>query len=99
MNEGGYSWPESILTLTIVIVIFGTLLPFATAVTSKLQMKKAQMYATETALQGAIYFSSYGLIEGIRQVEGVDYDWTVNGQSVCVSYTIVNKSFSKCVHS
>ena len=29
MNEGGYSWPEAILTLTIVIVIFGTLLPFA----------------------------------------------------------------------
>ena len=23
MNEGGYSWPEAILTLTIVIVIFG----------------------------------------------------------------------------
>ena len=29
MNEEGYSWPEAILTLTIVIVIFGTLLPFA----------------------------------------------------------------------
>lgn len=99
MNEGGYSWPEAILTLTIVIVIFGTLLPFATTVTSKLQIKKAQMYAAETALQGAIYFSSYGLREGVRQVEGVDYEWVINGQSVCVSYMIVDKAFSKCVHS
>ena len=62
MNEEGYSWPEAILTLTIVIVIFGTLLPFASLVTSKLQMKKAHMYAAETAHRGAIYFSAYGLM-------------------------------------
>ena len=86
MDEGGYSWPEAILTLTIVIIIFGTLLPFATKVTSKLQMKKAQMHATETAYQGAIYFNAYGMKEGITSIEGVNYDWTVEGHSVCVSY-------------
>ena len=64
MNEGGYSWPEAILTLTIVMIIFGTLLPLASSMTSKLQMKKAQMYAAETAFQGAIYFKAYGLMEG-----------------------------------
>ena len=64
MNEGGYSWPEAILTLTIVMVIFGTLLPLASTMTSKLQMKKMQMYAAETALQGAIYFKAYGLTGG-----------------------------------
>ncbi len=49
--------------------------------------------------QGAIYFSAYGLMEGVRQVDGVDYDWTIDGQSVCVSYKIVDKVFNKCVHS
>ena len=44
---------------------------------SKLQMKKAHMYAAETAHQGAIYFSAYGLMGGIRQVEGVNYKWTI----------------------
>ena len=99
MSEGGYSWPEAVLTLTIVIVIFGTLLPFSSIVTSKLQVKKAHMYAAETAYQGAIYFRAYGLMEGVRQVDGVDYDWTIDGQSVCVSYEIVEKVFNKCVHS
>lgn len=98
MNEGGYSWPEAVLTLTIVIVIFGTLLPFATLVTTKLQLSKAQMYAVETAFQGAIYFSAYGLMEGVRRINDVDYEWTINGRSVCVSYEIVDKAYSKCVH-
>jgi hypothetical protein len=99
MNEGGYSWPEAILTLTIIIVIFGTLLPFASTVETKLQMKKAHMYAAETAHQGAIYFSAYGLVEGIRQVKGVNYKWIIDGKSVCVSYEVVDKEFTKCVHS
>jgi hypothetical protein len=98
MNEGGYSWPEAVLTLTISIVIFGTLLPFATSVTSKLQLRKAQMYAAETAFQGAIYFSAYGLKEGVRRINDVDYEWTINGESVCVSYEIIDETFSKCVH-
>ena len=98
MNEGGYSWPEAILTLTIVMVIFGTLLPLASTMSLKLQMKKSQMYAAETALQGAIYFKAYGLQEGVREVDGVNYKWSIEGQSVCVSYSIVNRAGRKCVH-
>jgi hypothetical protein len=98
MNEGGYSWPETILTLTIVIVIFGTLLPLSTFVTSNLQLKKAAMHASETAFQGAIYFNAYGLLEGVRRIEEIDYKWSINGRAVCVSYEIVDKVFDKCVN-
>ena len=38
------------------------------------------MYAAETALQGAIYFQAYGLMEGDRQIDGVDYQWVIEGQ-------------------
>ena len=57
------------------------------------------MYAAETALQGAIYFKAYGLMEGVRRIEGMDYKWTIDGQSVCVSYEIVDKVYDKCVNS
>ncbi|MEK5038835.1 hypothetical protein [Sporosarcina sp. FSL K6-3457] len=97
MNEGGYSWSEAILTLMIVMTVFGTLLPLATTMTLKLQMKKSQMYAAETALQGAIYFKAYGLLEGGREIDGIDYDWSIEGQAVCVSYRVVDKDIRKCV--
>ncbi|WP_124071459.1 hypothetical protein [Filibacter tadaridae] len=79
------------------MVTFGTLLPFASTMTVNLQLKKAAMVAAETAYQGAITFSAYGLTEGTRQVKDVDYDWVIDEQSVCVSYTPFGEELSKCV--
>ncbi|MBE1553761.1 hypothetical protein [Sporosarcina limicola] len=98
MNEDGYSWPEAILTLTVVLLIFGTLLPLASTMTLKLQLKKSEMHATEAALQGAILYSAYGLVGGIRHVNGMDYDWTVEGNSICVTYKVVEKVTRRCVN-
>ena len=97
MNEEGYSWPEALLTLAIVMLIFGTLLPFASAITAQLQLKKLEMYAAETALQGAVYFKAHGLTGGIRRFEKVDFHWAIEGQSICVSYKPEVEELIKCV--
>lgn len=97
MNDKGYSWPEALLTLTIIMVIFGTLLPFASFITSDLQARKLGMYAAETAYQGAISFQTYGVSEGTRQVDGVAYDWIVDTDAVCVSYGPADKVVRKCI--
>ncbi|MCG7336367.1 hypothetical protein MHZ95_13950 [Sporosarcina sp. ACRSM] len=97
MNEEGYSWPEAILTLSVIMMVFYTLLPLATAMTIRLHLNKLEMYAAETALQGAISFHAYGLIEGSRQFEEVDYQWVIEGQAVCVSYLVNEEKKMKCV--
>ena len=97
MNEGGYSWPEAVLTLAIVMIIFGSLLPVASAMAAQLHMKKAGVSAAETAFQGAVIFSAYGLTQGIRQVEEVAYQWEVKGQSICVYYRVAGMDCEKCV--
>ena len=97
MNDKGYSWPEALLTLTIVMVIFGTLLPFASFITSDLQAKKSGMYAAETAYQGALSYRAYGMIEGTRQVDGIAYDWMVDTDAICVSYEPADKVVRKCI--
>lgn len=98
MNEKGFSWPEAILALSVIMVVFGTLLPLASAMTARLHMKKLEMYAAETALQGAIYFNAYGSTEGNRHFEGVDFQWVIEEKSVCVSYRLSEKNITKCVH-
>ncbi len=98
MNEEGYSWPEAVLTLSVIMVIFYTLLPVATAMTIRLHLSKLETYAAETALQGAIYFHAYGLMEGSRQFEEVDYHWVIEGQAVCVSYIVNEEKMTKCIH-
>ena len=63
-NENGYSWPESMLTLVIVTVIFGTLLPLYSHMSTRLELKKLGMHAADSAYHGAILYKSYGMIVG-----------------------------------
>lgn len=79
------------------MVIFGTLLPFATKMTSKLNDKKLAMHAAETAFHGTIAHYAYGELNGIRQVEGMDYEWRVESDSICVSYSISSRGVTKCL--
>ena len=79
------------------MVIFGTLLPLATKMTSKLNDKKLAMHAAETVFHGAIAHRAYGKLNGVRQVEGVDYEWHVETDSICVAYSISSQVVTKCL--
>ncbi|KXH87449.1 hypothetical protein [Sporosarcina sp. HYO08] len=98
MNEKGYSWPEAILTLGILVVIFGSLLPFASAMAVKLTDKKFAIYAAETALQATILWRLHGTIEGSRIMEGVQYDWAIVERGICVEYLAREKVERKCLY-
>ena len=97
MDEKGYSWPEAILTLAVLIVIFGTLLPLATKMTTTLYRKELTMHAAETAYQGVITYGAYGVSAGRRSYEGTDFDWEITENSICVTYLAFDKVAEKCV--
>lgn len=42
-NSNGFSWPETILTLSIIFLIGGTLLPFLGHLTVQLEDKKERL--------------------------------------------------------
>lgn len=88
MNESGYSWPEAMLTLTIMAVIFSTLLPLSFRMLSGLEDKKHEMRAKETLYQGALLYKTYGISEGIRTEEGTDYAWSAENGQLCVTYPL-----------
>lgn len=97
-NENGYSWPESILSLGIVMVIFGTLFPFYSHMSARLEMKRLEMHAVETAYHGAILHKSYGLSEGVNHIKGVSFHWSVNADSICVMYKSIETEVNRCIN-
>ena len=86
MNESGYSWPEAILTLAIMMLIFSTLLPLSFRMLSGLDDKRLEMRAKETLYQGVLLYTNYGSASGLRVEDGVEYSWTAHQHSVCVQY-------------
>lgn len=97
MTEKGYSWPEAMLTLMITMMIFGTLLPFASSMTRKLDTKKIEMIAAEIALEGIIIYNSHALTTGNREVDQISYEWYYDGTVICVSYREFEKVSEKCI--
>lgn len=78
------------------MIVFGTLLPFATKMTTKLHHKKLAMYAAETAYHAAIAYNAYGEISGKRSVEQIDYTWDTGLSSICVAYQPEAEVLTKC---
>ncbi|MBD7906812.1 hypothetical protein [Sporosarcina gallistercoris] len=97
MNESGYSWPEAILTLTIMMVIFSTLLPISFRMLSGLENKKHEMRAKETMYQGALLYTTYGISGGVRTEEGTQYSWSAENGQLCVTYPSSGKTETICI--
>lgn len=97
MNQKGYSWMESILTIAVLSVIFSTLLPVATKIMLQVQQKKQSMHASQTLYYGTIAYHSYEQTAGNRKIDGENYYWSIQGNGICVSYDVKQKEFSKCI--
>lgn len=97
INEKGYSWPESILSLVIITVIFGTLLPFYSQMSVRLEMKRLSMHAAESAYHGAILYRTYGVKSGTNRIEKTVYSWSIESEGICVTYYYIEREVVKCI--
>ena len=74
------------LSLLLVFVLFGTLLPVLHGMHEKLQLKKERVTAFETMHEGALTMQSEHIKQGMRTINGTTYHWKMAGL-LCVSYT------------
>lgn len=72
------------LSLFMVFLIFGSLLPLAHDMQVRLELKKERLAAYETLHEAAKTIAATGIIEGQRSVNGTLYSWQADGH--CVDY-------------
>lgn len=85
LDEKGLSWAETMLSLLIVFMLFGTLLPTMQKMHQTLDDKHLQAAAYETLHEAAKMMKIYGSASGKRSVNNVDYLW-VYSTDLCVHY-------------
>ncbi|WP_142827834.1 hypothetical protein [Planococcus soli] len=73
------------LSLFMVFIIFGSLLPVMLSVQQSLHMKKERVSAYETLHEAAREVSSTGSVHGQRKVGGIVYNWQM-ADLLCVDY-------------
>lgn len=72
------------LSLFMVFLVFGSLLPLAHEMHVRLELKKERFAAYETLHEAAKVIASTGRTEGQRSVNGILYSWQAEGH--CVEY-------------
>lgn len=95
-GERGFSFPESLLSLLIVYVIFTTLLPLTNRMMMNLEEQKLAARAASVASDAVDEHFLTGEVEGSRLMESVVFDWRMQGGGICVSYKAVSGWQSRC---
>ncbi|MFF3101850.1 hypothetical protein [Viridibacillus arvi] len=96
-NDKGNALPETLLTLVIILTIFGTLLPVLQMMKGTLSDKKMAMYAAETAYQASQRVEQGEQLQGSRTIESVNYRWYFMNNEVCVFYENLKGQQQKCI--
>lgn len=73
------------VSLFMVFIIFGSLLPVMLSVQQSLHVKKERVSAYETLHEAAREISSAGSVHGQRTVNGTIYSWEFSDR-LCVDY-------------
>lgn len=73
------------LSLFLVMLMFGTVLPMAQHLHHSAHVKKERFTAYETMHEGAKEMKAGGSHKGQRQVDGIVYEWEM-ADTLCVSY-------------
>ncbi len=97
MNESGYSFVETILSVVIVMLVCSTLIPISYTMKTTLYNKKLEVIAAETAYEGLKRYRYLQQTEGIKTIEHVDFQWSMNGQVICVSFQNTRELREKCI--
>ncbi len=73
------------LSLAMLFMLFGTLLPMMQHLQQSLHAKKERLVAFETLHEAAIEIKGYGSVIGERQAGGIRYRWEMTDK-LCVFY-------------
>lgn len=97
MNESGFSFVETILSVVIVMLLCMTLIPISYTMKTTLYNKKLEVIAAETAYEGLKQYRYLQQTEGTKTIENVNFRWFMDEQGICVSFQNTRELRKKCI--
>ncbi len=96
MNSNqGFSFVETILTVSILLIVFGTLLPLTNRMMVHLAEKRIELHVAITKNQAATALQN-GMISGVVILDDVVYSWSWSHPKLCVQYMFFEVSNESC---
>lgn len=96
-NSDGFSWPETILALSITFIIATSLLPLLNNMQVQLEEKERKYHASVVMLEAAKKYIAENSWTGSMDIEKVAYTYEIHNHQICVYYEGMREEKSNCV--
>jgi len=98
LNTKGIAFVETLLSVVIVIVITGSLIPLTYQLKANMHNQRLELHASETALEAAKMIKDQSLFSGTIAIEQNEYHWVYDGKTICVKFKNLNGEQLKCIN-
>ncbi len=96
MNNKGISFVEALLTVVIIMLLTGSLIPINSQLNESLLISKLNLHVSQVAYNAAKQITGGEISNGFEMIERTDYRWTFDGQKLCVNYEFFEEVKMKC---
>ena len=96
-NSHGFSWPETILSLSITFIIATTILPLLNNMVVQLEDKKRDYHSSLVMYEVAKKYTVENIQNGGMQVDKILYSYEISNEKLCVDYEGMREKRYKCV--
>lgn len=96
-NSNGFSWPETILSLSITFLIATTILPLLSNMMVQLEDQKRRYHTSLVLYEVAKTYTFESISTGVMYIEKVPYSYEIDNENICINYEGMREVQLKCV--
>lgn len=96
-NSEGFSWPETVLSLSIIFIITTTILPFLNYMVVHLEDKKRDYHSALVMYEVSKMYTVENMKTGGMQVNKIIYSYEISTESICIDYDGMQEKKHKCM--
>lgn len=96
-NSNGFSWPETILSLSITFIVATTILPFLNSMVVQLEDKKRDYHSSLVMYEITKMYTVENVPSGVIQMDKVLYAYEISAEKICIAYEGMREEQHKCI--
>lgn len=96
-NSKGFSWPETILSLSITFIIATTILPLLNNMIVHLEDKRREYHSSLVMYEVAKMYTVEDISMGAMQIDKLTYSYIVENDKICIDYKGMREEQHNCV--
>lgn len=96
-SSRGFSWPETMIALTVLFLITMTLLPLLNQVSIQLEEKRRKYHASVVMHEAVKEFIDDRIWVGSMKIDKLQYSYMITNDDICIDYAGVKEEKHFCV--